>query len=87
MRDGDSCGVFVNFGAKGRLERCELWGNADGGVVVVNTGGPTLTSCTIRDHVAGRAVGVWVDATARGGATGLLDCIFARNARGDVLRK
>ena len=67
-----------------RLERCELWGNADRGVCVVG-GNATLTACTIRDHARGRASGVhvWGGGSAAVGA----DCVFARNAGGDVVRE
>ena len=72
------------FGAGGRLERCELWGNADGGVYVQGRGGPTLVACTLRDHAAGRATGVFLEAGSS--ATVGADCVFARNAKGGVVR-
>ena len=83
---------------RGRLERCELWGNEDASVVVQSGDDPTLAACTVRDHVhrrAGRRVGgypwsgcgvyVWDD--AEGKATVGADCVFERNARGDVVRR
>ena len=73
------------FNGQGRLERCELWGNADAGVRVWGGGGPTLAACTIRDHAKGRAAGVWVE--AGGNVTVGADCVFARNAGGDVVRE
>ena len=71
-------------GARGRLERCELWGNADGGVYVWEGGNPTLAACTLRDHSTGIATGVYVVAGSNA-AVGA-DCIFARNVGGDVVR-
>ena len=50
-------------------------------------GNPVLHSCTIRDHTAGRAAGVWVLHCAAGGAIIGADCVFVRNARGDVVRE
>ena len=79
--------MLVSSKVRSRLERCELWGNADGGVFVQLMGDPTLAACTLRDHAAGRAVGVYVDSTARGLATVGADCVFVRNARGDVVRE
>ena len=43
-----------------------------------------LAACTLRDHAAGIACGVWVTACSR--ATVGADCVFARNAGGGVLR-
>ena len=83
IHDGKSCGVHI-YKSRGRLERCELWGNADGGVSVDYKGDPTFASCTLRDHAAGRAFGVHLctSSNVRVGA----DCVFARNAGGDVVR-
>ena len=72
-------------GTKGRFEGCELWGNACGGVLVCEGADPTLARCTIRDHAKGRAAGVWVE--AGGNVTVGADCVFARNAGGDVVRE
>ena len=73
------------IGGRGRLERCELWGNAAGGVFVMGGGNPTLAACTLRDHATGQyAIGVYVEG---GSATVGADCVFARNARGDVVRR
>ena len=83
---GGGDGVVVARGARPRLEGCELWGNADGGVYVKARGDPTLSACTLRDHAAGVAAGVFVAFDARGKATVGADCVFARNAAGDVVR-
>ena len=84
IHDSRGCGVRSYDGA-GRLERCELWGNATGGVLVRYEGaGPTLAACTIRDHAVDRAAGVHVEAGCH--ATVGADCVFARNAGGDVVR-
>ena len=81
----DSKGPGVGIlNARGRLESCELWGNGWGGVCVFEGGDPTLAACTLRDHATGRAAGVYVEAGAQ--ATVGADCVFARNARGDVVR-
>ena len=78
------------YGARGRLERCELWGNADGGVFGLGGGDPTLAACTLRDHAAGSRTysgcGVYVHSSAAGRVTVGADCVFARNARRDVVR-
>ena len=78
--------MFVLSEGRGRLERCELWGNANGGVVVMCGGDPSLAACTLRDHVAGVAAGVCVRADSVGKATVGADCVFARNAKGGVVR-
>ena len=83
--------MYVVSNARGRLERCELWGNANGGVVVQAGGDPTLAACTLRDHASGgnpySGCGVYVFADAsKGKATVGADCFFARNAKGDVVR-
>ena len=49
-------------------------------------GDPTLLACTLRDHAADFAAGVYVDASAVGMATIGPDCVFARNSGGDVVR-
>ena len=79
--------MAVRNGGRGRLERCELWGNGDGGVVVDMKGDPLLAACTLRDHVAGKATGVYVHRSAAGKAMIGADCIFARNAGGDIVRE
>ena len=66
------------------LERCELWGNTDVGVRVTERGNPTLTACIVRDHAEGRAAGVYLRSGSH--ATVGADCVFARNAKGDVVR-
>ena len=50
-------------------------------------GNPTLVGCTIRDHVEGNATGVFVRSSAHGRATVAADCVFARNAKGDLVRE
>ena len=79
--------MFVSNNARGRLKRCELWGNADGGVYVCHGGDPVLATCTLRDHAAGCAAGVYVHSSSRGKVTVGADCAFASNAGGDVVRK
>ena len=76
-------------GTCGLLERCELWGNANGGVVVIGGGDPILDACVLRDHAVGRACGVYVSSpsTAWGKVAVGADCVFARNAGGDVVRE
>ena len=82
IHDNKDSGVIV-VDASPRLERCELWGNGDAGVWE-NKGGPTLTACTLRDHAEGRAAGVYLRSGSH--ATVGADCVFARNAKGDVVR-
>ena len=73
--------------AGGRLECCELWGNVRGGVWVQGAGDPTIFACIVRDHAKGGcAYGVFVDSASKGKATVGADCVFARNAKGDVVR-
>ena len=50
-------------------------------------GDPTLSGCTLRDHARGEAAGVFVRSNAAGKATVGADCVFARNAGGDVVRQ
>ena len=82
-------GVVIKDKARGYLERCELWGNANGGVYVTSGGDPTLAACTLRDHTAGLAAGVYVafESDRPCKATVGADCVFARNAKGDVVRR
>ena len=80
LRIHDNMDLALNcYMAGGRLERCELWGNAKGGVRVRGVGGFTLAACTLRDH---RAAGVYADSDLTVGA----DCVFARNVGGNVVR-
>ena len=74
-------------GTRGLLERCELWGNAEGGVSVKMKGDPTLARCIIRDHTAAGAAGVCVFKCAEGKAMVGADCVFANNRGGDVVRQ
>ena len=69
------------------MEGCELWGNAAGGVQVQDEGDIFLMSCSLHDHTAGKAAGVYVDASAGGLVTVGADCVFARNVRGDIVRQ
>ena len=75
---------------RSRPERCELWGYTRGRVVVQSSGDPTLAACTLRDHPAGSEAysgcGVYVKADSKGKATVGADCVFARNAMGNVVR-
>ena len=54
-------------------------------------GDPTLVACTLRDHAAGdkkwSGCGVYVDTLSNGKATVGADCVFERNAGGDVVRR
>ena len=79
--------LVTGFNSKGRLEGCTLAANADCGVFVQKEGDPYLVGCTIRDHAAGRAAGIYVDGCARGGAAVGARNNFLRNAKGDVVRK
>ena len=86
MHDGQGAGVALSGnGTEGRLERCELWGNAKGGVRVSAGSEVALAACALRDHAVGRAAGVHVCVGGRA-AVGA-DCSFARNAGGDVVRR
>ena len=64
----------------GRLEGCQIWGNAKNGVAV-ESGDPTIAGCLIRDN---GEYGVMVDVGA-GKVTCEADCIFARNAEGSIV--
>ena len=48
-------------------------------------GSLALANCTVRDHDWQTAYGVYVAAGSN--ATVGADCVFARNARGDVVRQ
>ena len=72
-------------GTKARLEGCLLAGNADCGFRVMEEGEADLVDCTLRDHAAGKAAGLIVDAGSSA-AVGA-GCVFTRNAGGDVVRK
>ena len=58
-------------------------------------GDPTLAGCTIRDHALrdhadyfeGSGNGIFVSNSAAGMASVGDDCVFARNAEGDVVRE
>ena len=91
IHDGAGSGLAITgAGTKGRLEDCEVWGNSICGLYVMEEGDPTLARCTVRDH-AGRGdeecigCGVFVAESSRGMAAVGADCIFTRNAGGDVV--
>ena len=65
---------------------CEFDSNADAGVWVQKGGDPRILGCYIHDHRVGEAIGLLVLPSARGGASVGADCVFARNAGGDVVR-
>ena len=75
-------GVQLDAGGRARLERCDIWSNGNDGVCVENGGDAELVACTIRDHPTGW--GVRVDSDSR--ATVGQDCVFDRNAKGDIIR-
>ena len=79
--------IVSDAGTKGRLEGCEIAGNANCGVLVQDGGDPTLVGCTIRDHAAGGAAGVYVSSSARGKAALGAGNVFACNESGDVVRE
>ena len=91
IHDGPYAGVRCSDSfTKGRLEGCEIWGHEKCGVYVEKGGDPTLVACTIRDHAESsseRGRGVLVAFSAAGLATVSADCVFARNAGGDVVRE
>ena len=76
--------------ARGRLEGGEIWANAGGGAKVSEGSDPALIGCTIRDHTElvtrASGCGVFVHPAVDGRAIVGPDCVFARNARGDVVR-
>ena len=80
------------YGSKtlGRLEDCEVWNNARGGIHV-SRGNPTIIGCTIRDHVGAAACGLFLAAEVYGYGVGNATVgagnVFARNAGGDVVRQ
>ena len=87
LHTGLAEGVVVSdAGSKARLERCEVAGNADGGVWAQKEGNPVLIWCTIRDHAAGRAAGVVVASSARGKGVIGAGNVFLRNVKADVVR-
>ena len=83
---GGGDGVVVARGARPRLEGCELWGNADGGVYVHEGGDPFLSNNVIRDHAGALGMGVLVASDAVGLCTVGPDNLFLRNSGGNVVR-
>ena len=82
LHAGLEAGVsVVDLGSKGWLVRTEIWDNAHGGVWVVE-GTPSLVGCTLRDH---GSAGIFVAPSSAGKVLVAPDCVFARNAGGDVL--
>ena len=82
---------MIVSGGKGRFEDCDIWGG-DCGFYVVGWGDPTIVGCTIHDHaklrgeeLEGSGCGVYVAFDAVGGVEVGADCVFARNAGGDVV--
>ena len=82
--------LILNYKSNTRLESCEIFGNGLNGVRKSLDGNLTLTGCTIRDH-AGRSTskdcgcGLYLEyGVAMPVMTG---CVFARNAKGDVVRE
>ena len=92
INSGQQAGVVVwGAGTKGRIEGCNVAANKGAGVEVKEDGDPSLAGNTICDHAGGAALesagcGIWVRADARGRATAV-DCFFARNTKGDVVRE
>lgn len=86
IHDGLDSGVLFSKGGKGRLERCELWKNADCGVWCQSEADPTLAACAFRDHTGGTGAGVYILSSAVGKATVGSDCVFSGNAREGVVR-
>ena len=77
-----------NPATKGRVERCSIWGNHLGGVWAQQQGDPTVVGCVIRDHTWGDwAFGIHVDFSSHRLATIGVDCVFARNVSGDLVRE
>ena len=83
---GQEGASIIGPDTKGRFEGCDFWSNADGGAFVQLGADPIFLACTFRDHLTGKACGIVVDHNARGKTTVGADCIFERNAGGDVKR-
>ena len=83
---GGGDGVVVARGARPRLEGCELFCNADGGIYVHEGGDPILSANIIRDHEGTLGMGVLVAADAAGLCTVLPDNVFLRNRGGNIVR-
>ena len=87
IHDGKDCGISVSgSGTRGRLEGCELFCNADGGIYVHEGGDPILSANIIRDHEGTLGMGVLVAADAAGLCTVLPDNVFLRNRGGNIVR-
>ena len=89
IHDNKNCGVYVSE-ARGFLGGCELWANGGpggvcpSGVFVEGRGDPVIVACKIRDHAT---CGIFVRADSRGCTSVGPDCIYERNAEGDVVRE
>ncbi len=85
IEDGTVGRAAVPSGAStGEREALELR-DGDGGIRAHREGDVHLVGCTIRDHVIGEAAGLSL--YDGGKATWAPDCVFARNAGGDVVRR
>ena len=84
--------MVSGLGSQGLLQRCEMWGNGMGGVMVEMGGHLTLDGNTIRDHASRRwtregGFGVFVSGSAAGHSDVKASNVFARNAGGNVKRE
>lgn len=78
IHDGKAGGVYVYENGQGRIEDCNIVGNALAGVQIETGGNPVVCKCTIHD---GKAGGVFVNENGQGT---IEDCDIWGNARAGV---
>ncbi|TGO02046.1 hypothetical protein PN36_31280, partial [Candidatus Thiomargarita nelsonii] len=72
----ESCGVYVYENGTGRIENCEIFGNANTGIQIRKGGNPVVQNCTIKQN-GYQAVWVYDD-----GAGTIENCDLRDNAEG-----
>jgi parallel beta-helix repeat protein len=64
IHDSHQVGVFVHDKAAGRIEYCDIFGNASVGIAIKTGGNPTVQHCQIHDNKQG-GVFIWENATGQ----------------------
>ena len=78
IHDGNSAGVVVYQHGKGRLEKCEILGNALAGIQIKEGGNPFIHECLIR---FGKAGGLFV---SHNGLGSIEHCRIVNNAKAGI---
>ncbi|MEN8219601.1 MAG: right-handed parallel beta-helix repeat-containing protein [Pseudomonadota bacterium] len=50
IHDGKGTGVLVNENSTGRIDNCDIFGNAKAGIAITKGGNPVVQKCTIKQN-------------------------------------